>query len=110
MFVEYLISVLIGIVCILIGISNIKGNISSLHSYHRRRVSEENRLPFGRLVGVGTIMIGISVCLFGSAMFLAQTFENDLFMILGVVIVGAGTVVGITLAFYAMIKYNGGIF
>ena len=43
---------LVGVVCIVLGISNMRGNISSLHSYHRHRVSEEDRIPFGKQVGL----------------------------------------------------------
>ena len=40
--------VFLGIVCIVIGIFNARGDISTLHSYHRKRVSEEDRIPFGK--------------------------------------------------------------
>ena len=52
------IAMLVGAVLVGMGIYNIKGNISSLHSYHRSRVKEEDRLPFGRLVGIGNITMG----------------------------------------------------
>ena len=59
-------TLIIGIVLIVIGISNTRGNISSLHSYHRNRVSEEDKIPFGRLVGLGTIVIGIGIIIFSA--------------------------------------------
>ncbi|MBQ8331912.1 MAG: hypothetical protein IJX94_05390 [Clostridia bacterium] len=34
-----------------LGIINMTGNISSLHWYHRQRVTKEDRKPFGKLVG-----------------------------------------------------------
>ena len=37
-------AIAIGIVCILLGISHRKGNLSALHSYHRKRVKEEDVL------------------------------------------------------------------
>ena len=40
-----IVTFLVGVICIVLGISNMKGNISSLHSYHRNRVSEEDRDP-----------------------------------------------------------------
>ena len=55
---------LVGVVCIILGISNMRGNISSLHSYHRHRVSEEDRIPFGKQVGLGIIIVGISIIVF----------------------------------------------
>ena len=35
---EHLVTAIIGIICIVIGIMNRKGNVSMLHSYHRNRV------------------------------------------------------------------------
>ena len=52
---------LVGVVFIVLGISNMRGNISTLHSYHRHRVSEEDRIPFGKQVGLGTIIIPIPI-------------------------------------------------
>ena len=55
----------LGILVSVLGIINMTGNISSLHSYHRHRVTEENKKPFGRLVGLGTLIIGITMIIFG---------------------------------------------
>ena len=44
-------TLIVGVVCIVLGISNMRGNISSLHSYHRHRVTAEDRIPFGKMVG-----------------------------------------------------------
>ena len=38
----FIVTLLIGIACIVIGIMNSMGNVSMLHSYHRSRVSEED--------------------------------------------------------------------
>jgi len=61
MLTEFIGPFLIGILCIIIGISNRKGNISLLHSYHRHRVLEKDKLPMGKKVGLGTIIIGSSM-------------------------------------------------
>ena len=100
----------VGIVCIVLGISHMRGNISSLHSYHRQRVKEEDILPFGKKVGLGTILMGVGIVIFGG--FSAVTFytENDVFMVIGTVIMIAAMVVGTVIIFGAMIKYNKGIF
>lgn len=87
-----------------------KGNISSIHWYHRKRITEENRLPFGRMVGLGTIICGISISIFGFLSFVAEKTQIDLFAIVGAVIVVVGLVIGLALSLYAMIKYNKGIF
>ena len=62
---EFVMQIVIGLVLIVMGISNRKGNISSLHSYHRKRVKEEDVLPFGKLVGVGSIIVGCTIIVAG---------------------------------------------
>ena len=101
---------IVGIVCIVLGISNMRGNISSLHSYHRHRVSEEDRIPFGKKVGLGTVIIGIGIVVFSGLS--AATFytENDAFILVGSAIMIVGIAVGLVMSFRAMIKYNKGIF
>ena len=102
--------VIIGAISILLGIINCTGNISTLHYYHRKRVSEEDRLPFGRMVGLGTIIIGISMIVAGAMSFIATRLETNVYSIIGTAILIAGLVVGCGITFFAMIKYNKGIF
>jgi hypothetical protein len=101
---------LVGIVCIILGISNRKGNISSLHSYHRNRVSEEDRVPFGKQVGNGTILIGCAVLVFSVLAAAAHFTCNEVFVLIGTPIMLVGLAAGLIISFRAMIKYNGGIF
>ena len=105
-----LMPVLLGVLIIGLGISNMKGNISSIHRYHRKRITDENRLPFGRMIGLGTIICGVSIVIFGCLSFAAVKTQFDLFTIIGTVIVVVGLVIGLALSLYAMIKYNKGIF
>lgn len=102
--------IVLGIILIVIGISNMRGNISSLHSYHRKRVTEEDRLPFGRLVGVGTIICGVSIALYSVLSYFALKLQSDALIIISTGILIVGLLLGIGLNFYAMIKYNKGIF
>ncbi len=107
---EFITPVIFGVICILIGVLNTKGNISTLHSYHRKRVAEENRIPFGRCVGLATIICGAALIVFG--IFSALTFftENRFYTILGSILLISAFIVGMILCFYALKKYNGGIF
>lgn len=107
---EFVFAFLVGILCIVIGILNMKGNIEMLHSYHIKRVTEEDRLPFGKLVGKGMIIIGVGIMIFSVLSALTLYLENDVYTIIGVVIMAVGFIVGLGMAFYAMIKYNKGIF
>ena len=104
------VTVVVGIICIALGISNMRGNISSLHSYHRSRVSEENRKPFGRIVGLGTAIVGVGIMLYGGMIGLALYLEKEVFTLIGNGVMIAGIVIGLSIAFYGMKKYNNGIF
>ncbi len=106
----YIVTFVLGIVCIVLGISHMKGNISSLHSYHKKRVSEEDRMVFGKKVGIGTIIIGIGLILFGGFSAAAHYTENESLVIIGMAVFFVFLAVGTGFSFYAMIKYNKGIF
>lgn len=101
---------ILGVILIALGVMNMKGNISSLHWYHRQRVTEENRKLFGKLVGLGTLMIGVAIILFGILFWIYEITTQVPYVIIGTVFLGVGIVVGLGLSFYAMIKYNKGIF
>ena len=101
---------ILGVILIALGIMNMKGNISSLHWYHRQRVTEEDRKPFGKLVGLGTLIIGIALVISGILFWISEVTATELWLIVGCVITVVGIVVGLVLSFYAMIKYNKGIF
>lgn len=107
---EIVVTLILGaLICVLGGV-NMTGNLSTLHRYHYKRVSEENRKPFGKLVGGGTVLVGISLMLFGAFSFVAQKTQNGTYLIVGSVLLVVGIVAGLILSFYAMIKYNKGIF
>ena len=105
-----IVTFLVGIVCIGLGISNMRGNISSLHSYHRHRVSEEDRIPFGKQVGLGTMIVGIGIIIFSILYTVTLYTEHDIFVLIGTAVLIVGIVVGLIISFKAMIKYNKGIF
>lgn len=106
----YILSFIVGIVCVVLGISNMRGHISSLHFYHRHRVCEADRIPFGKKVGLGTIICGCAIMTFSVLSAINLYIENQLLIIVGTVLLVAGLVAGIGLSFYAMMKYNKGIF
>lgn len=105
-----IVTFLVGVVCIVLGISNMRGNISSLHSYHRSRVSEEDRIPFGKQVGLGTIIVGIGIIVFSVLSSVTLYTENDIFILVGTAVLIIGIILGLIISFRAMIKYNKGIF
>ena len=104
-----IVAFLVGVVCVVLGISNMRGNISTLHSYHRHRVSEEDRIPFGKQVGWGTIIVGIGISIFSVLSTVTLYTENNIFILIGTVVLIVGIIVGLIMSFKAMIKYNKGI-
>ena len=100
----------LGILISILGIINMTGNISSLHWYHRQRVTEEYRKPFGKLVGLGILIIGIAMVIFGIMFFIFEKTQIEALVVVGVVELIASIIVGMIVSFYAMKKYNGGIF
>ena len=105
-----IVAFLVGVVCIVLGRSNMRGNISSLHSYHRHRVSEEDRIPFGKQVGLGTIIVGIGIIVFSVLSTVTLYTENNVFILTGTAVLSVGIFAGLVMSFKAMIKYNKGIF
>lgn len=105
-----IITFLVGVVCIILGIINMRGNISSLHSYHRHRVSEEDKIPFGKQVGLGTILVGIGIIVFSVLSSVTLYTENNIFILVGTAFLIIGIILGLIMSFRAMIKYNKGIF
>ncbi len=99
---DNLMLLILGIFISVLGIVNIKGNISTIHSYNRRKVSEEDIPKYGKAVGTGTLIIGIS---------LAVSFFITLWNAAAVAyIILPALVIGLAFILYGQIKYNHGIF
>ena len=107
---EYIVAIIVGIACVVIGIMNTRGIISMMHSYHRKRVSEEDRIPFGRMTGAGMITIGGGIIVSGALSLISFLSESSILGNVGTGLMIATLVVGIVLIFAAMKKYNKGIF
>ena len=100
---EHIIFLTLGLVIAVLGIVNCTGNISTIHAYNRRRVKEENVPKYGKAVGTGTIIIGLSL----AVSFFIVTCWNE--AVLPFVIVPA-LIVGLGFILYGQFKYNKGIF
>ena len=103
-------TVLIGGLISILGIINMRGNISSLHWYHRHRVVECDRKPFSMMIGLGTLIVGLSCIVFGITFAVSEITNVTLLTVIGAVLLIIGIVAGIGISLYAMIKYNKGIF
>ena len=60
---ENMMLLVLGIWISVLGIVNIRGNISTIHSYNRRKVKEEDVPKYGKAVGTGTLIMGVSLVL-----------------------------------------------
>ena len=105
-----IITICLGLAVCVIGIVNMKGKVSSLHQYHRKRVREENKKAFCKLVGLGTLIIGIALIVYGTLFFVFEKTQWKAFAVIGTVELMASIIAGMTINFYAMKKYNGGVF
>ena len=101
---------LVGGLCIAFGAVNMTGNLSTLHAYHYRRVKEQDKKAFGRLVGLGTILVGASVLIYGVLMYVYEKTQSNVWIWVGTPLLIGGIVAGAAISFYAMFKYNKGIF
>lgn len=108
--ITFILTAALGALIAVLGIINMTGNISSLHSYHRHRVTEEDRKSFGRLVGLGTLLCGLAVIAYGALFFTFERTGREVLVVIGTVLLIAGLAAGLAISFYAMIKYNKGIF
>ena len=107
---DFFVPFILGIFIVVLGITNMKGNINSLHWYHRKRVTEENRKPFGKLVGLGTIIIGIALIICSILFFIADRSQILMLETVSNILLILSLILGLGLNFYAMFKYNKGIF
>ena len=91
-----------GLLLSVMGIVNMTGDIGTIHSYNRRKIREEDIPKYGKAVGAGTLIIGVSLVI----AFLATFWKEELvaFILLPAI------VVGLALILYAQFKYNRGIF
>lgn len=101
---------IVGIIFIVLSIITMTGNISLLHSYHRKNVTEENKKAFGRLVGIGLLIIALGLCASGVLNILADAFTSTVLATIGYILMSIALVIGLAIAFIAMKIYNKGIF
>ena len=92
----------LGVIISVMGVVNIKGNISTIHAYNRRNVKEEDIPKYGKTVGTGTLIIGISLVLG-----FIVSFWNEIIIDY---IIHPAVIVGLGFILYGQFKYNKGIF
>ncbi len=93
----------LGMLLIVLGVLNFCGNIRSIHQYNRTRITEENRRPYGRTVGTGSMIIGASL----SVTAILEMLIDGAFIYF---ITLGGCLIGLALILYGQFKYNKGLF
>ena len=107
---DWIVTLLVGAACIILGIMNMCGNVSTLHSYHRRRVKEEDVVPFGKKIGLGTLLCGAAIAGYSVLSMLTLLVESPVLIPLATAVLIVGLAVGAAFVLYALFKYNKGIF
>ena len=95
--------IIVGIILCILGITNIRGNISSIHWYNRTKVKPEDVKKYGVAVGTGTLIVGISIII---SNVLYMIFKNEALLSITLV----GVIIGLAFILYGQFKYNKGIF
>lgn len=99
--------VLMGLIIVGLGIANCRGHIGSIHWYHRRRGKEEDIGAFGKRTGLGTIIAGAQLVLYGA---LCSLLPGGVGIALGGAVLLCGLAAGLGIRLYAIIKSNKGLF
>lgn len=105
--VEYITMLILGILLIPLGVMNIRGNISSIHWYNRTRITEETRPKYGKLMGIGTVVISTGLII-SAIINIILDAEIAITVSGGITLISV--IVGVGFMLYAQIKYNIGIF
>ena len=98
---------ILGVLLVIIGIENVRGNIASIHWYNRTRITEETRPKYGKSMGIGTLVIA------GGLIFSAvlnMIVKMNIAVLIGGAITLITVIVGLAFMLYAQFKYNKGIF
>lgn len=94
---------ILGAALSVLGIMNIKGNINTVHAYNRRKVKTEHIPKYGKVVGAGTLIAGLSLV---ASFFILSYWDES---VLPFVLIPSLTI-GLGLILYGQFKYNRGIF
>ncbi len=100
---KYIAFIVLGIVLLVLGITNYKGNISSIHWYNRRKVSEADIPKYGKCVGTGTIICGVTLLVTALLEILLRNPIVEITILFGFA-------VGLAFLLYGQFKYNKGLF
>ena len=102
MIVYGIIILITGIIVLILSISIFLGHINLLHEYHRTNVKEEDKLIFGRKIGICLSIMSIGMLSSG-----ALALINSDLDILVLILLFVPLFISIILLVVTIIKYNG---
>lgn len=74
MIIQLIINMPIGILAVVFGLLIWKKQkVSLIHSYHYKNAKQENVASYTRLIGIGMVLIGSSICMTGLINFIFKT-------------------------------------
>ena len=104
MLVGFLIELLVGMLCIIMGLLIwLKRRVSLIHDYHYQKVSEKDLPAYSRGIGLGLIVMGAGICMSAFLLLVKPSLWCDIPML-------AGIVGGILILNKTQKKYNGSWF
>ena len=107
---SFIITFVLGFIFIFLGVRNLHGDISAMHSYHTKRVSPEDAPKLGKWVGTALIIIAVSMMIFSVLGVVSALLQVEAIMDVGGVLLTVGLVAGSIMAIAATIHYNKGLF
>ena len=107
---EYIVTAILGVVFIVIGILNTKGNVKMLHSYHLKRVKKEDEPALGKRVGLGMLIMGCGMIITSALQLVAHVTTHKLYANIATGVLLVTITVGCVITILAINKYNKGLF
>ena len=107
---EGIVCLIVGIIFVVIGFTNFKGNLKILHSYHYNNVKKEDLPIFAKKIGIGVISIGIGISVSGILTIISDVIDNELLMKISYVFMIIILIVVLPYILFTIRKYNKKIF
>ena len=96
---EHFTIIILGVCCIILGVRNYQGKHIYNKWYNRKKVSEKVKIKYGKIIGLGIIIIGLTIILSAFMQIVYHSNYIWYFTFLGLAI-------GLIIILYAQIKYN----
>ena len=103
--ISAVISAIVGIVLLIVGILIRKGNVSILHSYHYKNVTDID--AYSKEMGSAVMFMSVPTCING---FITLFAHIKIVSVISAVLLFTGMIICVIHIFKVQVKHNGGIF